>query len=143
MHTSVQPVEPQTRVISGRNAFFLPDFQFRFNLTTERPGCLASDIATPFLNFWLRFARQYTHHFLVAGYNDANSELLLPAAGLTYKAALSLAPKRMTSVLAPPNPVHCLPLLHNSLMKKPRSASLISVQNHSAFELLPFFLRSY
>ena len=26
LHTSVQPVEPQTRVKSGRNAFFLPDF---------------------------------------------------------------------------------------------------------------------
>jgi len=28
LHASVQPVEPQTRVKSGRNVFFLPDFQF-------------------------------------------------------------------------------------------------------------------
>ena len=32
LHMSVQPVEPQTRVKSGRNAFFLPDFQFIFNM---------------------------------------------------------------------------------------------------------------
>ena len=37
LHTSVQPVEPQTHVKSGRNAFFLPDFQFRFNLTLLQP----------------------------------------------------------------------------------------------------------
>ncbi|OCK88610.1 uncharacterized protein K441DRAFT_669021 [Cenococcum geophilum 1.58] len=35
---SVQPVEPQTRVKSGRNAFILPDFQFRFNLTLLQPN---------------------------------------------------------------------------------------------------------
>ena len=38
LHTSVQPVEPQTRVKSGRNAFFLPDFQFIFNLTGLPPN---------------------------------------------------------------------------------------------------------
>ena len=38
LHTSVQPVEPQTRVKLGRNAFFLPDFQFRFNLTLLQPN---------------------------------------------------------------------------------------------------------
>ena len=38
LHTSVQPVEPQTRVKSGRSAFFLPDFQFRFNLTVLQPN---------------------------------------------------------------------------------------------------------
>ena len=31
-----------------------------------------------------------------------------------------------------------LTTLHNSLMKKPGSASLILVQNHSGFKLLPF-----
>ena len=35
---SVQPVEPQTRIKSGRNAFVLPDFQFRFNLTLLQPN---------------------------------------------------------------------------------------------------------
>ena len=38
LHTSVQPVEPQTRVKLGRNAFFLPDFQFRFNLMLLQPN---------------------------------------------------------------------------------------------------------
>ncbi|OCK88898.1 uncharacterized protein K441DRAFT_668364 [Cenococcum geophilum 1.58] len=38
LHTSVQPVEPQTRVKSGRNAFFVPDFQFIFNLTVLQPN---------------------------------------------------------------------------------------------------------
>jgi len=34
----VQPVEPQTRVKSGRNAFFLPDFQFRFKSVRLQPN---------------------------------------------------------------------------------------------------------
>ena len=38
LHTSVQPVEPQTHFKTGRNAFFLPDFQFRFNLTLLQPN---------------------------------------------------------------------------------------------------------
>jgi len=38
LHTSVQPVEPQTRVKSGRNAFFLPDFQFRFKSVRLQPN---------------------------------------------------------------------------------------------------------
>ena len=38
LHTSIQPVEPQTRVKSERNAFFLPDFQFIFNLTVLQPN---------------------------------------------------------------------------------------------------------
>ena len=36
LQTSVQPVEPQKRVKSGRNASFLPDFQFIFDLTVLR-----------------------------------------------------------------------------------------------------------
>ena len=38
LHTSVQPAEPQTRVKTGRNTFFLPDFQFIFNLTVLQPN---------------------------------------------------------------------------------------------------------
>jgi len=38
LHTSVQPVEPQTRVKLGRSAFFLPDFQFRFKSVRLQPN---------------------------------------------------------------------------------------------------------
>ena len=34
----MQPIEPQTRVKSGRNAFFLPGFQFIFDLSVLQPN---------------------------------------------------------------------------------------------------------
>ena len=43
---SVQPIEPQTRDKLGRNAFFLPDFQFRFNLTLLQPNTPLNELYT-------------------------------------------------------------------------------------------------
>jgi len=55
LHMSVQPVEPQTRVKSGRNAFILPDFQFRFNLTLLQPNDPLARNSSPGFSIKVKF----------------------------------------------------------------------------------------